>query len=102
VAVRTHVSGAMDDDTSDAALDALLDELETSDAEHPDVSVKHESEWCVSVGCTGRVVWENVEEGEPRHMEGVPRQEARRLLGLVARGELAEVERQNWLPGYHA
>jgi hypothetical protein len=95
-----HVYGAMDEDTSDAALDALLDELETADAEHPDVSVKHESEWCVSVSRSARVVWENVEEGEPRHMEGVQRQEARRLLGLVARGELSEMERQNWRPGY--
>jgi hypothetical protein len=90
----------MDDDTSEGALDALLDELEAADAEHPDVAVTHESEWCLNVFRTGLVVWENVEEGEPRHMEGVTRQEAQRLLALVARGELVEVERQNWQPGY--
>jgi hypothetical protein len=100
MAVRRHVSGAMDEDTSELALDALLDELERADAQHPDVSVKDESEWCLSVSRSGRVVWENVEAGEPRHMEGVQRQEARRLIGLVARGELAEVERENWRPGY--
>ncbi len=100
MATRTHVWGAMDSDTSDEALDALLDELAGADGDHPDVSVKRESEWRLGVSRGGLLVWENVEEGEPRHMSGVERQEARRLLGLVARGDLATVERLDWLPGY--
>lgn len=89
----------MDDDTSDEALDRLLEELASADAEHPDVSVSHESEWCLSVYRAGRVVWENVEEVEPRHMLGVQGSEVRRLMGLVARGELSAVESLDWRPG---
>ena len=100
MAVRTHVSGAMDQDTSDEALDQLLQELATADDEHPGVSVKHDSEWCLSVGRSGRVVWENLEEGEPRHMLGVGLPEARRLLGLVASGDLSAIEQLDWRPGY--
>ncbi len=102
MAKRTQASGAMDQDTSDEALDRLLDELSTADEEHPDVSVTDESEWCLNVYRSGHIVWENLEEGEPRHMLHVQRGEARRLLGLVARGELAEVEAQPWRPGYPA
>ena len=90
----------MDNDTSDAALDALLAELDAADDEHPDVSVTHESEWCISVFRNGLVVWENVEEGDPRHRTGVERAEARRLLRLVAAGSLDEVERLEWQSGY--
>lgn len=98
MAIRTHVSGAMDDDISDEALDGLLEDLASADAEHPDVSVTQESEWCLSVYRAGRVVWENVEEGEPRHMLGVS--EVRRLMGLVARGALSAVRSLDWRPGY--
>lgn len=90
----------MDDDTSAPALDALLAELDDVDHEHPDVAVTHESEWGLSVFGTGLVVWENVEEGEPRHLAQVSRQEARRLLGLLAQGDLDAVEQQDWQPGY--
>jgi hypothetical protein len=46
------------------------------------------------------LVWENLEEGEPKHMNNVPRD---RVLGLwikLSEGRLDEIEVEPWLPGY--
>jgi hypothetical protein len=79
---------------------AVLGELDTPDAEHPDASLTHESGWSLSAFQSGRLVWENVEEGEPRHMLGVSRERTLHLWLLLARGDLATIEGEAWLAGY--
>jgi hypothetical protein len=57
-----------------SAFPDLLRELEADpeDNEHASVSVTHDSEWCLSAYKGGYVVFEHLEEGEPRHMTDVP------------------------------
>ena len=87
---------------SDDVIDAVIAELDgPMDDEHPDVSLTHQSEWCLSAFSDGLLVWENVEDsGPPRHMTAVPRSEVRRLWAVLAQGNLDEIERQAWAPGY--
>lgn len=96
----THFEGSMERDVSRSVFEALLDELELADAEHTNVSVTHESEWCVSVFPRGRVVFENLEEGAPRHAVNVPRETVLEMLAQVADGEFGALLTREWLPGY--
>ena len=98
--------GAVERNPSIARLRELLQSLEIDDHEHPDVALKHETDWCLSAYPGGLLVLENVEadEGNARHMRCVPRE---RVLGLwlalalaLAQGDLAAVEAEPWLPGY--
>ena len=102
-----HRGGEMED--GDAALvpdvlDSLLAELdEPRDDEHPDVAISHDdTAWCLSAFQTGLLVWENVEDDDPRtrHMTDVPRAAVRRAMLMVAEGRLADVEKLAWQPGY--
>jgi hypothetical protein len=79
---------------------AALSELDVNDPEHPDVSLTHESEWCLGVYEGGLLVWENLESGAPRHMKAVPREKVLRLWMALSRGELSLIEGEPWLPGY--
>lgn len=56
-----------------SAFPAVLNELDEfpEDAEHSSVSVTHESGWCLSAARGGYVIFENLDEGEPRHMLGL-------------------------------
>jgi hypothetical protein len=87
-----------------ARLRALLQELdvETDDREHPDVSLKHETEWCPSAFPSGLLVWENLEDenATPRHMTAVPREKVLALWLTLAEGNIAAVEDEPWRPGY--
>ena len=87
-------------------------DIETEDFEHPDVSLKHETEWCLSAFLSGVLIWENV-DGVPenddtdpeaklaRHMKGVSRQKVLELWLKLAAGDIAAVEAEPWLPGSH-
>jgi hypothetical protein len=97
----THRSGAMEPLTDVSRLALLLDELdEGGDAEHPDVAVADPTGWTLSAFSNGKVVWENVEDGEPRHLDHVERVRLISLFTAVAAGDLATVEAQPWQPGY--
>ncbi len=82
--------------------DEILEELSSADEEHPDVALRHETEWVLSYSRGGRLVFENVESSAqgPRHLENVPEDEAKRLWNLLADGRFAELEKLAWLPGY--
>ncbi len=71
------------------------------DPEHPDVALKHETEWCLSAFRSGLLVWENVEADadNPRHMTDVPREKVLCLWVKLAQGDIAAVEAEPWLPG---
>jgi hypothetical protein len=76
----------------------LDDDLE--DREHISVSVTHESAWCLGAHRGGYVVFENLELGEPRHMNHVAPEEIITLWRLLAEGNLDALEREPWQPGY--
>jgi hypothetical protein len=97
----THTSGAMESSPPLTILARLLDELATADAEHGDIAVTHESEWCIMVSRSGYVVLEHLENGGPRHMRNLPREKILELLTRLAHGELATIEEESWSPGYH-
>jgi hypothetical protein len=93
--------GAMQTNSPIEHLRALLRSLDVDDDEHPDVALKHETEWCLSAFPSGLLVWENVEgDSGPRHMKCVPRERVLRLWLELAQGDIAAVEAEPWLPGY--
>lgn len=99
-----HVTHRLGDDELDppvSSFPAILRELDESvDTEHGDVSLTHESEWCLSVSRDRTVTFENLDDGEPRHMRGVPDSKIIELWVLLSRGDLASIEREPWKPGY--
>lgn len=97
----THRLGDMES-VSHSAFPALLQELDAhpGDEEHTSVSVTHESEWCLGAYRGGYVVFENLEEGEPRHMIDVSPDKIILLWCLLADGDLAALECEPWKPGY--
>jgi hypothetical protein len=78
----------------------VLAELDAEDEEHGSVSLTHESEWCLGAYPGGLLVWENLEGDEPRHMNNVSRERMLELWIKLSRGELADIEREPWRPGY--
>jgi hypothetical protein len=80
-------------------LQEILAELDAEDDEHTPVSVTHESGWRLGAYRDGLLVWENLKDEEPRHMNKVPRERVLELWVSLARGMLAEIEQEPWLPG---
>ena len=88
-------------------------DIETGDFEHPDVSLKHETEWCLSAFLSGLLIWANDDgpasgldldaDSYPgdRHMRGVSREKVLELWLKLAAGDIAGVEAEPWLPGSH-
>lgn len=95
-----HRFGACDSDPPSDSFDALYDELAAEDDEHPEVSVGHESEWSLGAFVGGLLVWENVEDCEPRHMRDASRENVIRLWRLLAAGDLDAIQAEPWLQGY--
>jgi len=83
------------------SLPSLYDELCKADEEHTDVSLTHESEWCLSAFKSGLVVWENVAgEGEPKHIRNISKEKVISLWQELAKGNISEVDKEQWNPGY--
>jgi hypothetical protein len=102
-----HITHRYGDDESDPPLTSLVgllreldDRLE--DTEHASVSVTHESEWCISVGRGGYVIFENLESegGGERHMRNVSDRKILELWSFLAVGDLQRLELEPWKPGY--
>ena len=98
----THRYGAMSSNPPLSVFRALLDELKErpEDQEHCSVSVTNESEWCISAYGGGYLVWGNLEGDAERHMTDVPEEKILRLWEALAKGDIALIEREPWLPGY--
>ena len=82
------------------SLDELYEELQIENREHLDVSLQHESEWCLAAFPGGLLVWENLEQGNPRHMKSVPREKVLTLWRLLAEGEIDAINSEPWQDGY--
>jgi hypothetical protein len=92
------VMGGTVDEPDAATMRHVLDGLAIADDEHPDVSLTHQSGWCLSAFGGGLLVWENPDEDAvgPREMRAVTREEILRLFGLLAAGDIASVEASPW------
>lgn len=97
----THLSGEMETGFPLERFGELLDQLESADGEHTDVSVAHESDWSLSVFHSGYLVFQNLEEGGTRHMGPVDRDVALELMQRLASGQVLEIrELDGWRAGY--
>jgi hypothetical protein len=95
--IVTHLSGEMDRDPPVESLPELVGELDSADPEHGDVAIADESGWTLTAYPDGRLLWEDVEEGdEELELTDVSREEMVRLFGLVARGDLQAVHDLPW------
>jgi hypothetical protein len=92
--------GGCDHEPSLEKMREALAELGVEDIEHPDVALIHESGWCLGAYPNGLVIWENLEDGEPRHMRGVSCEDVLEMWQWLSRGELALIKAKPWLPGY--
>ena len=93
--------GGSESGVSLARMAEVLSELDAIDSEHPDVSLTHESEWCLSAFPSGLVIWENVEDAsDPRHMQNVSRQKMLDLWVKLSSGQIETINKESWLPGY--
>ncbi|PBC70618.1 hypothetical protein BX265_5165 [Streptomyces sp. TLI_235] len=92
------VMGGAVDEPDPETMRQVLDGLADADDEHPDVSLSHESGWCLSAFRSGLLVWENTEDDSvtPGEMREVTREETLRLFGLLATGDIASVEVLPW------
>lgn len=95
----TTIMGSTEREPTPERMAEVLVTLDGADEEHPDVSLTHESEWCISVFRSGLLIFENLEEGEPVHLAGVSREETLRLWQLLAHGDIASVQAMPWQPG---
>ena len=98
-----HVSrrwGGSDKNATVEKMREILAELDVEDIEHPDVALTHESGWCLGAYPSGLLVWEHLEEGEPRHMRDISRERVLELWQRLAVGDFAAIELESWKPGY--
>lgn len=80
---------------------AALNELKSSDAEHPDCSLSAEEGWSISVFESGLVIFENDETGEgPWHMRSMQNEAALDLWRLLQANDIAALQAKAWGPGY--
>ena len=82
------------------SLEMLYEELQIEDKEHPDVSLQHESEWCLAAFSGGLLVWEHLEQGGPGHLKSVPCEKFLALWRLLAAGEIDAINSEPWQDGY--
>lgn len=96
----THWWGKEENNVSVERFKEFIAELDLADAEHASVALRLESEWVISISRGGNTIFENVEGGEPRHMNNVAVDLVLELWRHLAAGDLDWLERQAWKPGY--
>jgi hypothetical protein len=99
--VATHIAHLYGDHEAATveALPALVAELDQADAEHPDVTVQHESGWALSAYRDGRVIWGNVEaDADVGQITGVSRAEMVELFTHLVNGDVDAVASRSWDP----
>lgn len=80
---------------------AALNELEKSDAEHPDCWLNTEDGWSISIFESGLAIFENIETGEgPWHMRSISKTIALELWQLLQANNIAALQNQPWEVGY--
>ena len=85
-----------------ARMDALIEQLDEAcmeEAEHPDISLMHDtSGWAITLYPSGIATLENFEQPDeaPRYLSGVTRDHALLLWRTLARGEIDKLLQQPW------
>ncbi|MGW1019597.1 hypothetical protein [Streptomyces niveus] len=81
------------DEPDETRIREILAELSYADEEHPDVSLKHESGWVLSVFPDKFVRWENAEPGRPEPLDAMLSswEDIVGLLLMTSRGEIEEI-----------
>ena len=94
--------GAMESNVSVERMRELLTSLDDiEDKEHPDVSLTHNSGWCLSAFPGGLLVWENVEAStDPKYMRDVPQEKVLELWSKLAQGDIDAISSEPWVDGY--
>ncbi|MFF5211067.1 hypothetical protein [Streptosporangium sp. NPDC000396] len=92
------VMGMTVDEPDTETMRRVLDGLAEADDEHPDVSLSHESGWCLSAFTSGLLVWENTADDSvvPGEMREASREEVLRLFGPLAAGNITAIEELPW------
>lgn len=98
----TDAEGITEINPSEARMRELLDELDDidiSEAAHPDVSLIHDfSGWMLTVYPRGIISFENLDQPDeaPKFMKGVSRQACLELWLELSRGEIEKLCERNW------
>lgn len=92
--------GGDESEPTESRLREVLAELDADDDEHPDASLTHDSEWCLSASQDGALVYQNLDDPDPRHMPDVSREQVLALWLKLAAGNLDAIEAEAWRPGY--
>ncbi|MGF1733619.1 hypothetical protein [Photobacterium kasasachensis] len=96
-----HLMGNSDIEYPLEFLSSLYSELSDTNDEHADVSLTHDTEWCISAFASGLVIWENVSgQGEPKHMKNISKEKLLSLWHELAVGNISKIEQEPWLLGY--
>ncbi|MFF5933379.1 hypothetical protein [Streptomyces sp. NPDC012508] len=92
------VMGGTVDEPDPETMRRVLAGLADADDEHPDVSLTHESGWCLGAFRGGLLVRENPDDDSvaPGRMREAAREEVLRLFGLLAAGDITSVEALPW------
>jgi hypothetical protein len=103
--MAAYMNGRMGDTVDDVSAESIREVLvqldEPPDDEHPDVSICHTSGWTLSAFQSGRLIWENDEDGGGLfHMAQASRRTISRLFTAIASDDLTSVHDQPWLTGY--
>jgi predicted Rdx family selenoprotein len=95
-----HTDGSGDDNPPLASLSDLYDELLSTDREHGDVAVIHDSGWSMSAHRDGRLVFEHLRNGGERHMLPVLKERVLELWRRLVAGDIEGILSEPWKPGY--
>jgi hypothetical protein len=92
------------DDRDDPSVDRMrfhLNSLDPEDEEHGSVTLVHrESDWGLEY-FGDRLILQNTSiAGSQRHLVGVSAENALKLWQTLSRGEIEEVMKEPWKPGY--
>ena len=92
--------GGSDENPSIEQMKKILESLDINDDEHPDVSLEHDSGWCLSAFPSGLVIWEHLELRNPKHMRGVLRNKVLEMWIKLSHGEIESINSEPWQLGY--
>src|SRR5438874_6940453 len=100
--IMTNVLGDMSSSSDLETIPTLVNQLDQADPEHPDVSLRRPDGWTLSASRNGDLILENVDAkpASPRHMAGVGRSRMADLMRLLALGDFAALDREEWRTGY--
>ena len=99
----TDMDGVSELNPNAVRMEQIIAQLDTpgfEEADHPDLSLVHDSSgWTLTLYPRGIVTFENLEDDDdhPRFMTGILRAEALRLWKSLARGDIDSLKRLPWL-----